>query len=101
MGNSAGGNLAAALSLLVSFTSGPCAPYKAGLGQKFQQVSQVLLYPSLELNHWYRSRFERSSPDVQATSLPILVASMMEASYLPPYIDKENIFVAPMVAAVE
>ena len=101
MGNSAGGNLTAALSLLVSFTSGPCAAFRKGLGPVFQQVSQILLYPSLELHHSYATRFKRASPDVQAKSLPVWVATMMESSYLPPYIDKEQIFIAPLVAEVE
>ncbi|KAH7377424.1 alpha/beta hydrolase fold-domain-containing protein [Cadophora sp. MPI-SDFR-AT-0126] len=100
MGNSAGGNLTAALSLLISFNSGPCAAFRKELGPDFQQVLQVLLYPSVELHHSYTTRFERTSPDVQAKSLPTWVATMMEGSYLPPYIEKEQIFVAPLVADV-
>jgi hypothetical protein len=33
--------------------------------------------------------------------LPVWAAEMMEASYLPPYIDKQQVFVAPLTAEVE
>ncbi|KAF4626770.1 hypothetical protein G7Y89_g11386 [Cudoniella acicularis] len=100
MGNSAGGNLTAALTLLLSFTSGPCAKFRTALGPRFRQVLQVLLYPSTELHHPYSTRFERSSPEVKEKSLPVWVAGMMEACYLPPCVDKNQIFIAPLLAEV-
>ncbi|PGH14608.1 hypothetical protein AJ79_02943 [Helicocarpus griseus UAMH5409] len=100
MGNSAGGNLTAALSLLLSITSGPCARFREGLPASFRQLLQILLYPSLECHRFYRTRFQRSAQEVQAKSLPIAIAELMEESYLPPYVEKEQIFVAPVLADV-
>lgn len=101
MGNSAGGNLTAALSLLVSFTSGPCAEFRNNLGPNFRQVVQVLLYPSVRLTVPYSKRWAEGDEQVKAKSLPVWVAEMMEASYLPPYIDKDQIFIAPLLAGVD
>lgn len=101
MGNSAGGNLTAALSLLLSFTSGPCARYKERLPKSFRQVAQVLLYPSLSCNVPYFNRYSEGDEAVRAASLPAWAATMMEASYLPPQIDKHQIFIAPLDADVE
>ncbi|KAI1344235.1 alpha/beta hydrolase fold-domain-containing protein [Xylariaceae sp. FL0016] len=98
MGNSAGGNLAAALTLLCAFETGPPSIFRQGLPPTFRQVSQVLLYPSLALNASYGSRFMSSEKDVQDQSLPVWVATAMEESYLPPYIDKEQIFITPLSA---
>jgi acetyl esterase len=98
MGNSAGGNLTAALSLLTSFTSGPCKAFRAGLPSNYRQVAQILLYPSTALNQQYSARLAQSSKEVQAKSLPAWAAELMEASYLPPMIEKEQMFVAPIVA---
>lgn len=98
MGNSAGGNLTASLSLLLSFTQGPCAAFRRGLPPNFRQCLQILLYPSVDLGRTYTERFGDADQETQAKSLPAWVASMMEASYLPPYIDKSSIFVAPMNA---
>lgn len=106
LGNSAGGNLSAALSLLVSFTDGPCAKFREGLNEPdFCQVLQVLLYPSVRLNVPYSARLEQAEgkddeESVRARSLPVWAATMMEASYLPPYIDKAQMFVAPVVTEV-
>ncbi|KIX10716.1 uncharacterized protein Z518_01800 [Rhinocladiella mackenziei CBS 650.93] len=101
LGNSAGGNLTAALSLLVSFTSGPCAQFRDGLRARFRQVLQVLIYPSVQLQSPYSERWLQGDTEVREKSLPIWAAEMMEASYLPPYIDKHQIFVAPLTAEVE
>ncbi|EAU29273.1 predicted protein [Aspergillus terreus NIH2624] len=98
MGNSAGGNLTASLSLLLSFRSGPCARFSEALPPTFRQLLQILLYPSVECHHSYQTRYQRCTMDVQAKSLPIAVAELMEASYLPPSVAKEQIFVAPLLA---
>ncbi|KAF5855316.1 hypothetical protein ETB97_009450 [Aspergillus alliaceus] len=98
MGNSAGGNLAASLSLLLSFRSGPCARFSEALPPTFRQLLQILLYPSVECHHSYQTRYQRCTMDVQAKSLPIAVAELMEASYLPPSVAKEQIFIAPLLA---
>ncbi|KAG4277677.1 hypothetical protein FPRO04_14055 [Fusarium proliferatum] len=100
MGNSAGGNLTASLSLLLSFTNGPCAAFRQALPANFRQCLQILLYPSLDLSRDYGERFGDTDQEVQARSLPVWAVSMMEASYLPPYIDKTQIFVAPLNADV-
>jgi acetyl esterase/lipase len=97
MGNSAGGNLTASLSLLLSFTEGPCAKFRNGLPENFSQKLQILLYPSVELFNPYGTRLRRCSPDVQAKSLPAWMAELMEASYCPPYINKSEIFVSPLL----
>lgn len=98
MGNSAGGNLAASLSLLLSFRSGPCAQFSKALPPTFRQLLQILLYPSVECHQPYHTRYQRCTIDVQAKSLPIAVAELMEASYLPPSVLKEQIFVGPLLA---
>lgn len=95
MGNSAGGNLTAALSLLLSFNSGPNQSFRESLPRNFQQKAQILLYPSVELATPYGDRYLRATPDVQAQSLPIGVAELMEDSYLPPYINRNQLFIAP------
>ncbi|KAK2733131.1 hypothetical protein FQN55_003745 [Onygenales sp. PD_40] len=100
LGNSAGGNLTAALSLLLSFSPGPCARFRKGLPPSFRQRLQIMLYPSVECHELYRTRFQRCTPAVQAKSLPVAVAELMEASYLPPHVDKEQIFVAPLLADI-
>ncbi|GJC86496.1 arylesterase [Colletotrichum liriopes] len=100
MGNSAGGNLTAALTLLLSFTSGPCAGFRKALPNNFRQSAQVFIYPSTSCGRPYRDRFTDSEPEVQAESLPVWVAGMMEAAYLPPYIDKEQIFISPLETPV-
>lgn len=97
MGNSAGGNLTASLSLLLSFSHGPCARFRDALPNEFKQVKQILIYPSVECNALYRTRFQRARPNVQAKSLPVRIAELMESSYLPPHIDKEQIFIAPLL----
>lgn len=101
MGNSAGGNLSASLSLLLSFSSGPCAQYRQALPGNFRLLKQVLLYPSVECNHLYRTRFQRTEAKVQAKSLPIGVAELMESSYLPPHVNKEQIFIAPLSTEID
>lgn len=98
MGNSAGGNLTASLSLLLSFSSGPCAEFRSALPSNFHQVFQVLLYPSLDLNRSYDERLGDCDEGTQASSLPSWAATTMEASYLPPYIDKSQVFVSPLMA---
>jgi acetyl esterase len=98
MGNSAGGNLTAALSLLTTFVEGPCARFRKDLPKDFRQVAQVLLYPSIACDQLYRSRFATADSETQSQSLPVWVAEMMEASYLPPMINKEQIFIAPLLA---
>lgn len=98
MGNSAGGNLTASLSLLLSFTEGPCAEFRKELPSNFSQKIQILLYPSVELYNPYSKRFCRASKDIQAKSLPVWVAELMEASYSPPHVDKTQIFISPLLA---
>ncbi|KAJ4212363.1 hypothetical protein NW759_011751 [Fusarium solani] len=98
MGNSAGGNLTASLSLLLSFTSGPCAEFRSALPSNFHQVLQVLIYPSVDLNRSYDERLGDCDQETQASSLPSWAATTMEASYLPPYIDKSQVFVSPLMA---
>ncbi|KAM0080352.1 hypothetical protein ACKRZS_007496 [Fusarium odoratissimum] len=100
-GNSAGGNLTAALSLLLSFRSGPCSMFREGLPQDFKQVLQLMLYPSLELRLPYDLRLARSTIDAQKHSLPAWMSRAMEQSYLPPGICKDEIFVSPIAASVE
>ena len=101
MGNSAGGNLTASLSLLLSFTHGPCAVFKKQLPESFRQVAQVLLYPSLSCNVPYVDRYEAGDEAVRTASLPVWAATLMEASYLPPHVDSQQIFIAPVDAHVE
>lgn len=104
MGNSAGGNLATALALLTSFTAGSCAQLREGLPAGFRLAAQVLLYPSTSCNILYRDRLDRAAagnPRVREKSLPAWAAEMMEGSYLPPYVKKDQIFVAPLSADVE
>ncbi|KAH6682147.1 alpha/beta hydrolase fold-domain-containing protein [Plectosphaerella plurivora] len=101
MGNSAGGNLTAALTMLVSFTSGPCATYRKRLPESFKIAAQVLLYPSLACNRPYLERYSSSDDAVRAASLPVSVASLMEDAYLPPYIDQNQVFIAPVDADVD
>lgn len=100
MGNSAGGNLTATLTLLLSFTSGPCARFRKALPATFRQIGQVLLYPSVACNKPYLARYSASDSETQAASLPVWAATLMEASYLQPYIDKNQIFIAPVDANV-
>ncbi|EXK38466.1 hypothetical protein FOXG_04759 [Fusarium oxysporum f. sp. lycopersici 4287] len=100
-GNSAGGNLTAALSLLLSFRSGPCSMFREGLPLDFKQVLQLMLCPSLELRLPYDLRLARSTIDAQKHSLPAWMARAMEQSYLPPRICKDEIFVSPAAASVE
>lgn len=101
MGNSAGGNLAASLTMLLSFTSGPCSGFRKRLPESFCIAGQVLLYPSLACNRPYLDRYNAADPAVRATSLPVWAASLMEASYLPPYVEKRQIFIAPVDVDVE
>ncbi|KAF9872442.1 hypothetical protein CkaCkLH20_09939 [Colletotrichum karsti] len=104
MGNSAGGNLVACLALLLGFTSGPCARFRRGLPSDFLIATQIVLYPSMALQIPYQERLNSSGADdeqVRARSLPSWVATMMEASYTPPHVDKNQIFVAPALADVE
>lgn len=101
MGYSAGGNLAAALTLLLSFTSGPCAAFRQRLPANFCQTAQVLLYPVMASNIPYLTRYNAGSPEIQAVSLPVWVMSSMEASYLPPHVDKNQIFIAPLATDVK
>lgn len=101
MGNSAGGNLVASLSLLLSFTSGPCREFRNALPESFGLKGQVLLYPSTACHRPYQSRFEQAGDEVRAKSIPIWAATLMEASYLPPYIDPNQIFVGPAAIDVE
>lgn len=98
MGNSAGGNLTAALTILNAFTSGPCKKFRDGLPSNYRQVAQVLLYPSTACNQLYRTRFANASPEAQTESLPTWMAELMEACYLPPGVNKDQIFVAPLLA---
>ncbi|KAL2844026.1 alpha/beta-hydrolase [Aspergillus pseudodeflectus] len=100
-GNSAGGNLTAALTLLVSFTQGPCATFRDALPRDFRQVAQLMLYPSLEINHPYRNRLARTSSEARRHSLPAWMATLMENSYLPPSVDRDQIFIAPLIASNE
>ncbi|KAK2741420.1 hypothetical protein FQN55_008336 [Onygenales sp. PD_40] len=100
MGNSAGGNLVTALSLLLSFRSGDCAAFRNELPLSFRMCLQVLLYPNVEGNLPYSARYGRASKEVQQASLPIWLMEMMEGSYMPPYVDKEQIFTAPLNADV-
>lgn len=101
LGNSAGGNLAASLTLLLSFTSGPCANFRDALGPRFKQTLQVLIYASVQLQSSYRQRWEQGEAKVREKSLPIWIAEMMESSYLPPSVDKNQIFVSPLTAELE
>lgn len=100
MGNSAGGNLTTSLSLLLSFTSGPCTSFRKGLPSDFRQVLQVLLYPGVDLFRTYSERLESADNLTQAASLPSWAGTMMEASYLPPPIDKTQPFVSPSAAEI-
>jgi len=99
MGNSAGGNLVAALTLLVAFTEGPLATYRHRLPATFRQVAQVMLYPSLDTGVPYGERFERASKAVQEQSLPVGVAQLMEDAYLPPHISRDHLLIRPTLAA--
>lgn len=101
MGNSAGGNLAATLSLLVGFDTGPNAVFRQALPRDFSLRLQVLLYPSIDTGLPYRQRFQRASAEVQAESLPVWAAELMEDSYLPPHRDREDIFVRPVLAEAD
>lgn len=101
MGNSAGGNLAASLTMLLSFTSGHCAPFRKRLSESFNIKAQVLLYPSLACNRPYLDRYNAADDETRASSLPVWAATLMEASYLPPHVNKDQIFVAPVNAGVE
>ena len=98
MGNSAGGNLTGSLSLLLSFSKGPCAHFREQLPSTFQEVAQILLYPGLRLNSQYSERFNEANEEVRAASLPVWAATLMEASYLPPSIDANQIFITPLEA---
>ena len=97
LGNSAGGNLVASLSFLVAFTDGPNAAFRKDLPDDFQQVLQVLLYPSIDTGLPYATRFRRATPAVQAQSLPIPIAQLMEDAYLPISVDRNCVFVRPML----
>lgn len=98
MGNSAGGNLTAALTLLTSFTEGPCKVFREKLPKDYRQVTQVLIYPSTACHQLYRTRLAGTSAEVQEKSLPVWVAELMEGAYLPPSVEKEQIFVGPVLA---
>ena len=98
MGNSAGGNLTATLSILTSFTSGANKKFRDGLPPNYQQKYQALLYPSTETGVPYGDRWRRASQKVQEKSLPVGVAELMEDSYLPPYVDREQVLVCPLQA---
>ncbi|KAH8901735.1 alpha/beta-hydrolase [Thozetella sp. PMI_491] len=100
LGKSAGGNLAASLALLVAFDSGPCAHFRRQLGPKFKHVAQILLYPSTACHQRYRERCAKAPTTIQAKSLPIWAAELMEACYLPPGTQPNQIFVAPTLAEV-
>ncbi|KAF5637638.1 polyketide synthase [Fusarium tjaetaba] len=100
-GNSAGGNLTASLSLLLSFRSGPCYTFRERLPLDFKQVMHFMLYPSLELRLPYDLRLSRSTTDAQKHSLPTWMAQAMEQSYLPPRICKDDVFVSPVAASIE
>ncbi|SCV41356.1 uncharacterized protein FFFS_06344 [Fusarium fujikuroi] len=100
-GNSAGGNLTAALSLLLSFRSGPCSIFRERLPLDFKQVLHFMLYPSLELCLPYDLRLSRSTCDAQKYSLPAWMARAMEQSYLPPRVCKDDIFVSPVAAGLD
>ncbi|KAF5964357.1 hypothetical protein FBULB1_12830 [Fusarium bulbicola] len=100
-GNSAGGNLTAALSLLLSFRSGPCSILRNALPLDFKQVLQFMLYPSLELGLPYDLRLARSTIDARRHSLPAWMARAMEQSYLPPRVCKDDIFESPVAASVD
>ncbi|KAH7020716.1 alpha/beta hydrolase fold-domain-containing protein [Microdochium trichocladiopsis] len=95
LGKSAGGNLVAALSLLVSFPAGPCASFRRDLGPDFRLRAQLLLYPSTSNNELYRVRYAGTDEAARTRSLPIWMAELMESAYLPPGIDVDQIFVAP------
>ncbi|KAM0330224.1 hypothetical protein ACHAQA_004399 [Verticillium albo-atrum] len=101
LGCSAGGNLATSLSLLLAFTAGPSASFREALGLQFRQVAQVLIYPCLALQEKYGARFARASPEAQARSIPVTILEMMEAAYVPPYVDGRQVFVAPMLAEAD
>lgn len=101
MGNSAGGNLVTALTLLTSFTSGPCSIFRSRLPKSFRLAGQILLYPSLACDRPYLDRYNSAEEAVRAASLPVWAASLMEASYLPPYIEKNQIFIAPVNSSVD
>jgi acetyl esterase/lipase len=63
-----------------------------------------MLYPSTSNNILYRDRLDKAAAGnqrVREKSLPVWAAEMMEASYLPPYVKKDQIFVAPVSADVE
>jgi acetyl esterase len=98
LGKSAGGNLVASLSLLLAFMTGPIAKLRQDLPAEFQQVLQVMLYPSLDTGLSYKTRFERASDEVQARSLPVSISQLMEDCYLPPHIDRDCLFVRPTLA---
>jgi len=98
LGKSAGGNLAAALSLLVSFPTGPCASYRKDLASDFKLCAQLLLYPSLRNNELYRIRHAGTDEAARAKSLPVWMAELMETAYLPPGTNVDQIFVAPNLA---
>lgn len=95
LGKSAGGNLAAALALLVSFPTGPCASFRKDLGPDFRLSAQLLLYPSTRNNELYRIRYAGTDEAARAKSLPVWLAELMESAYLPPGTDIDQIFVAP------
>lgn len=97
MGNSAGGNLAATASLLLSFSQGSNTKFRTSLPSNFKLRAQVLLYPSIETGVPYADRFQRASPEVQAQSLPIWAAQLMEDAYLPPAVHRTQIFVQPLL----
>ncbi|CZR43811.1 uncharacterized protein FPRO_07272 [Fusarium proliferatum ET1] len=99
--NSAGGNLTAALSLLLSFRGGPCSIFREHLPLDFKQVFHFMLYPSLELRLPYNLRLAGSTSDAQNHSLPAWMARAMEQSYLPPRVCKDDIFVSPVAAGVD
>ncbi|CRK18829.1 hypothetical protein BN1723_002887 [Verticillium longisporum] len=80
VGCSAGGNLATSLSLLVAFTAGPTAPFRAALSPHFRQVAQVLVYPCLAFHERYGERFARATPEAQAKSIPVVMLEKMEAA---------------------
>lgn len=112
-GNSAGGNLSAAFSLLNSFKSlrdtkmdgngegGRDSPLKS-LPETFKLRSQFLLVPSVRQGTSYAERRDDStSEEMKKASLPTWVACAMEDAYLPPPIDRKSPFVAPDMISEE
>ncbi|KAH7102260.1 Alpha/Beta hydrolase protein [Auriculariales sp. MPI-PUGE-AT-0066] len=86
-GCSAGGNLAAALTLLAVRVPLPHTAQVTGLG---------LLYPALDLSRTYSQKLALSQPEVQV--LPRWLSLFFFHSYLPQPIDKTDPLVSPLLA---